>query len=54
MQLVWPSEEFELTAKSLGAHIETHEKILRTLSNLTVVSQGDSHCELAGIREFAT
>ena len=31
--VVLPSEEFELTANSLGAHIETHEKlILRTFS----------------------
>ena len=42
------SEEFELTANSLGAYIETHGKsILRTLSYLTVNSQDDSHCELA-------
>ena len=43
-----PSEEFEVTANSLGAHIETHgELILRTLGYLTVNSQDDSHCELA-------
>ena len=43
-----PSEEFELTANSLGAHIETQEKLIfRTLSYLTVNSQDDSHCELA-------
>ena len=43
-----PSEEFELTANPLGAHIETHGGlILRTLSYLTVNSQDDSHCELA-------
>ena len=43
-----PSEEFELTANSQGAHIESHGKlILRTLSYLTVNSQDDSHCELA-------
>ena len=43
-----PSEEFELTANSLGAHIETHGGfILRTLSYLTVKSQDDSHCEIA-------
>ena len=43
-----PSEEFKLTANSLGAHIETHSGlILRTLSDLTVNSQDDSHCELA-------
>ena len=43
-----PSEEFERTANSLGAHIETHGKlILRTLSYLTVNSQDDSLCELA-------
>ena len=43
-----PSEEFELTANSMGAHIETHRKlILRTLSYLTVNSQDNSHCELA-------
>ena len=42
------SEEFELTANSLGAHIETHRKlILRTFSYLTVNSQDDSHCELS-------
>ena len=42
-----PSEEFELTANSLGAHIETPGGlILRTLSYLTVNSQDDSHCEL--------
>ena len=34
-----PSEEFELTADSMGARIETHEKlILRTLCHLTVNS----------------
>ena len=43
-----PTEEFELTVSSLGAHIETHGKlILRTLSYLIVNSQDDSHCELA-------
>ena len=43
-----PSEEFELTANSLGTHIETHGKlILRILDYLTVNSQDDSHCELA-------
>ena len=43
-----PSEEFVLTANSLGAHIKTHRKlILRTLSYLTVNSQDDSHGELA-------
>ena len=43
-----PSEEFEVTAYSLGAHTKTHGKlILRTLSYLTVNSQDDSHCELA-------
>ena len=43
-----PSEEFELTANSLGAHIETHcGLILRTLGYLTVNSQDDSLCELA-------
>ena len=43
-----PSEEFELTANSLGAHFESHGKgILRTLSYLTVNSLDDSHCELA-------
>ena len=42
-----PSEEFELTANSLGAHIETHGKlILRTLRYLTMSSQDDSHCEI--------
>ena len=36
------SEEFELTANSLGAHIETYGKlILRTLSYLTVNSQDE-------------
>ena len=43
-----PSEEFELTANSLRAHIETHGGlILRTLSYLTVDSQDESHCVLA-------
>ena len=43
-----PSEEFELTAFSLGAHFETHGKpILRTLSYLAVSSQDDKPCELA-------
>ena len=43
-----PSEEFEFTVNSLGAHIETHSGlILRTLSYLTVNSQDDSLCELA-------
>ena len=38
-----PSEKFELTANSLGAHIETHRKlILRTLTYLTMNSQDDS------------
>ena len=42
------SEEFELIANSLGAHIETHGTlILRTLSYLTVNSLDDSHCELS-------
>ena len=46
--LKYPSEEFELTANSLGARIETHGKlILRTISYLTVNSQDDSQCELA-------
>ena len=44
---VQPNEELKLTANSLGAHIETHRKlILRTLIYLTVNSQDDSHCEL--------
>ena len=43
-----PTEEFELSADSLGAHVLTHsEPILRTLSYLTVNSQDDSHCEIA-------
>ena len=43
-----PSQEFELKANSLGAHIETHGKlILRTLSYLTVNSQDGSHYKLA-------
>ena len=43
-----PSEEFELTANSLGANIETHGGlILRTLNYLTDNSQDDSHCELS-------
>ena len=43
-----PSEELELTANSLGTHIETHTKlILRTLSYITVNSEDDSQCELA-------
>ena len=38
----FPSEDFELTADSQGAHIETHGKlILRTLSYLTVNSQDE-------------
>ena len=46
--LMKPSEEFELAANSLGAHFETHRKlILRIFSYLTVNSQDDSHCELA-------
>ena len=37
-----PSEEFELTAKSIKAHIETHGGlILKTLSYLTVNSQDE-------------
>ena len=41
-------EEFELTANSLPAHIETNGKlILRTLSYHIVNSQDDSHCEIA-------
>ena len=48
MQRYAPSEEFELTANSLGPHIETHGGlILRTLSYLTVNSQDDSNCELS-------
>ena len=43
-----PSEEFEITANSLGVHIVTYgELILRTLSCIIVNSQDDSHCELA-------
>ena len=43
-----PSEKFDLTDNSLGAHIETHGRlILRTLSYLIVNSQDDSHCKLA-------
>ena len=47
-----PSEEFELTANSLGAHIETHGGlILGTLSWLTVNSQDEltlwACCELS-------
>ena len=43
-----PSEEFDLTANSLRAHIEIHVGLIfRTLSYLTVNSQDDSHCELA-------
>ena len=42
-----PSEECELTANSLEAHIETLGGfILRTLSYLAVNSQDDSHGEL--------
>ena len=45
---MYPSEDFELIANSLGAHIETHgELILRTLTFLKVNSQDDSQCELA-------
>ena len=40
------SEEIELTANSLGAHIETHHGLI--LRTLTVNSQEDSPCELAG------
>ena len=48
MEEVEPSDEFELTANSLGVHIETHGKlILRTLSYLTVNSQDELNCELA-------
>ena len=48
---VFPSEEFELKANSLGAHIETQGKlILRTLSYLTLDSQDEltpwACCEL--------
>ena len=44
----YPSEEFEFTGNSLGAHIETHGwLILRTLSYLTVNSQDNSHCQIA-------
>ena len=40
--VVLPSEEFEVTANSPSAHIETHGKlILRTLSYLTVNSQDE-------------
>ena len=43
-----PSEEFEVTANSLGAHTKTHGKlILRTLRYLTVNSQDDPYCDLA-------
>ena len=43
-----PSEEFVVTANSLGAHIETHSGLIfRTLRELTVNSQEDSHCELS-------
>ena len=42
-----PSEEFDLTANPLAAHIETHGKfILRTLGYLSVNSQDDSRGEL--------
>ena len=45
---MFPIEEFELTANSLGANTETHGGlILRTLNYLTVNSQDDSHYELA-------
>ena len=48
VDFIVPSEEFELTANSLGDHIEIHSGlILRTLSYLTANSQDDSHCELA-------
>ena len=37
-----PSEEFELTANSLGAQIDTHGGLsLRTLSHFTVISQDE-------------
>ena len=51
-----PSEEFELTANSLGAHIESDDMLIlrkleyltcSELSYLTVNSQDDSHGELA-------
>ena len=43
-----PSEEYELTANSLGAHIETHGGLIWGNSvSFTVNSQDDSHCELA-------
>ena len=43
-----PIEKLELTANSLGTHIETYGKlILRTHSYFTVNSQDDSQCELA-------
>ena len=38
--LAYPSEEFVLTANSLGVHIEDTQYI-------PVNSQDDSHCELA-------
>ena len=45
---VQPNEELKLTANSLGAHIETHRKlILRTFSYFTVNSRDDSHYELS-------
>ena len=45
---MFPIEEFEITANSLGAHIETLGKlILRTLNYVTVNSQDDTHCELS-------
>ena len=44
---IFPSEEFDLTANSLGGHIETHGGlILRMLSYHTVTSQDDSHFEI--------
>ena len=43
-----PPSEFELTAKTLRAHIINHGKlILKPLIYLTVNSPDDSHCKIA-------
>ena len=43
-----PSEEFELTVNSLGAHIETHRKlILSTLCAICVIAQRAHHAVVA-------
>ena len=47
-RVILNSEEFELTANSLGSYFETHAGLLlKALSYLTVNSQDDSPYELA-------